>query len=96
MLADTLRGSLFAIGGREVRRGDGVILRRFVDRCGGSTARLVVLTTASPKMNTPPPATLPSSGRTSPLPPVIVQPSMEKSVLVRPVPPDAKMTALRP
>lgn len=44
------RGSLLAIGGHEVRGGaDAAILRHFVDRSGGSAARLVVLSTASPK-----------------------------------------------
>ena len=42
------RGSLFAIGGREIRRRDGAILERFVSRIGGAAARLVVLSTASP------------------------------------------------
>ncbi len=42
-----MRGSLFAIGGREVRSSDGEILTRFVERCGGADARLVVISTAS-------------------------------------------------
>jgi len=45
--SDSTRGSLFAIGGREIRRGDGVILERFVSRIGGAAAKLVVLSTAS-------------------------------------------------
>lgn len=42
------RGSIFAIGGREARSGDTPLLARFAERCGGGSARLVVLTTASP------------------------------------------------
>jgi cyanophycinase len=41
------RGALFAIGGREDRRGNLEVLGEFVKLCGGRTARLVVLTTAS-------------------------------------------------
>ena len=45
-------------------------------------------------MKMPPPEIRPV--RTSPMPPVIVQPSMEKSVFTRPLVRAAKMTAARP
>lgn len=41
------RGSLFVVGGGGDRRGDRVILQRFVQICGGPAARLLVLSTAS-------------------------------------------------
>lgn len=41
------RGSLFAVGGREVRSGTPGVLAHFVQLCGGSNARLLVITTAS-------------------------------------------------
>ncbi len=41
------RGSIFAIGGREIGQGNLDVLARFVSCCGGTSARLVVLTTAS-------------------------------------------------
>jgi len=40
-------GHLMAIGGAEDRLQDRVILRRFVDLCGGAAARIVVFTAAS-------------------------------------------------
>ena len=54
------------------------------------------LTTASPNTNTPPPETRDMPDWFSPMPPVIVQCSIEKSVRALPVPPLAKMTADRP
>src|SRR3989442_1035780 len=56
----------------------------------------LLLTTALPSTNTPPPAILWSAVRTSPMPPLMVQPSMEKSVRGRPLERAAKMTAARP
>src|SRR5262245_50663222 len=66
----------------------------------------LLLTTASPKTKTPPPDTFCSTGRTSPLPPVILQLSIEKSVRFRQGKgagggpqtglPEAKTTAARP
>jgi cyanophycinase len=41
------RGILFAIGGRELRRGETRVLEAFIDRCGGPPRQLVVLTAAS-------------------------------------------------
>ena len=41
------RGTLFAVGGREARRGKSAVLSQFVSLCGGPTARLMVLSTAS-------------------------------------------------
>jgi cyanophycinase len=41
------RGSVFAIGGREVRSSNFDVLAGFVSCCGGGNARLVVLTAAS-------------------------------------------------
>lgn len=40
-------GRLMAIGGAEDRQQDPIILRRFVELCGGSNARILVMTTAS-------------------------------------------------
>src|SRR5262245_14812688 len=47
-------------------------------------------------MYIPAPATASVTTPTSPLPPVILNPSMEKSSLGRGLPPDPKITALRP
>jgi len=44
---DTRRGQIVPIGGAEEKLRDAAILRRFVELCGGSGARLVVLPTAS-------------------------------------------------
>ena len=44
---NTLRGHIVPIGGAEEKLRDPSILRRFVELCGGETARLVVLPTAS-------------------------------------------------
>ena len=41
------RGTIFAVGGREARRGHSAILAQFVSLCGGPAARLMVLSTAS-------------------------------------------------
>ncbi len=41
------RGSLFVVGGREARREDPLILEHFISRCGGPSARLLVLSAAS-------------------------------------------------
>ena len=51
----------------------------------------LLLTTALPMMKTPPPDMRPL--RVSPVPPVIVQLSMEKSVRTRPLVRPANMTA---
>ena len=56
----------------------------------------LLLTTALPKIKTPPPETRPMLDWLSPIPPVMVHPSIEKSVRALPVPPLAKMTAERP
>jgi cyanophycinase len=41
------RGTLFAVGGREARSAESAVLSQFVSLCGGPTARLMVLSTAS-------------------------------------------------
>ena len=56
----------------------------------------LLLTTALPRTKTPPPETRDTPLRFSPIPPVIVNPSMEKSVFTRPLVRAAKMTAARP
>ncbi|MGH8221493.1 MAG: cyanophycinase [Woeseiaceae bacterium] len=43
----TTAGSLFLIGGKDGRNGDRILLDRFVTICGGSSARVLVVTTAS-------------------------------------------------
>ena len=43
---ETRRGCLFAIGGKEARREDLAVLERFVQVCGGTPARVVVISTA--------------------------------------------------
>ena len=44
---DTRRGQIVPIGGAEEKLRDPAILRRFVDLCGGRSARILVLPTAS-------------------------------------------------
>jgi cyanophycinase len=46
------RGTIVAIGGAEDRKADRVILRRFVNLCGGSDARIAVIPTASRRRST--------------------------------------------
>ena len=41
------QGHLFIIGGHEDREDDKIILKRFIDLCGGPEARIFVLTAAS-------------------------------------------------
>jgi len=41
------RGTIFAVGGRELRDGYPAVLSQFVALCGGPTARITVLSTAS-------------------------------------------------
>lgn len=41
------RGSIFAVGGREVRGGNLAVLSQFVQLCGGPAAHILVLSTAS-------------------------------------------------
>src|SRR6266850_1337862 len=67
---------------------------RFPDRTLPTMTLLV--TEASPKMYIPPPVTESVTTPTSPVPPVMVNPSMEKFRLGRDVPPEAKITALLP
>lgn len=47
LLPDTKAGRLLVIGGAEDRLQDRVILRRFVELCGGPQARILVMTAAS-------------------------------------------------
>ena len=44
---DHARGFIVAIGGAEDKGEDGAILRRFVDLCGGTKARIAIIPTAS-------------------------------------------------
>jgi cyanophycinase len=43
----TASGSLFLVGGKDGRNADRILLDRFVELCGGSSARVLVITTAS-------------------------------------------------
>ena len=43
----TARGSLFVVGGKDGRKKDRILLERFVDMCAGSSAHVLVITTAS-------------------------------------------------
>jgi cyanophycinase len=43
----TAAGSLFVVGGKDGRNGDLILLARFLEVCGGSAARVLVITTAS-------------------------------------------------
>lgn len=43
-----VKGSLFVIGGAEDKKGPMVVLRRFVELCGGATGSIGVLATAKP------------------------------------------------
>jgi cyanophycinase len=45
--SSTQRGTIFAVGGREVSTGYSAVLSQFVSICGGPAARYTVLTTAS-------------------------------------------------
>ena len=47
-------GTIIAIGGAEERTGEGRVLQRFVELCGGERARIVVIPTASQLENTGP------------------------------------------
>ena len=49
---DTTRGHVIPIGGGESRRRNPTILRRFVEICGGSRARIAVIPTASKRSDT--------------------------------------------
>ena len=41
------RGNLFLVGGKDGRNGDRVLIDRFVRMCGGASARVLVITSAS-------------------------------------------------
>jgi cyanophycinase len=43
----TASGSLFLVGGKDGRNEDRILLDRFVELCGGSSARVLVITTAT-------------------------------------------------
>lgn len=47
----TASGSLFLVGGEDGRNADRLLLDRFVELCGGSSARVLVITTACSEPN---------------------------------------------
>lgn len=46
-MGDKVRGNLLIIGGAEDKKGDCLILKKFVELAGGKNARLVIMTTAT-------------------------------------------------